>query len=160
MDLQELHRRTAINVRKLRYCIDHDLVPGLPIDLEKGKAGRPRSFADDVGFGIVCAACLLDLHLRHDTIRTFLGTLPKIPIPGGTPKSLFVSVLERPFPAQAQLSDDGKVRILVQEVVGDEGYDSGWMSPGNPSEPVDNCEPRAFVTLDLGKIRDQVFSRR
>lgn len=161
MDLQELHRRTGINVRKLRYCIDHDLVPGLPIGSEAGKAGRPRSFAEDVGFGIVCAACLLDLHLRHDTIRTILGTLPEIPISGdGTPKSLFVSVLERPFPAQAQLSDDGKVRILVQEVVGDTGYDSGWVSPDNPSAPVENCEPRAFVTLDLGKIRDQVFSRR
>jgi hypothetical protein len=156
MDLQELHRRTGIKVRKLRYCIDHDLVPGLPIDLTPGKAGRPRAFAEDVGFGIVCAACLLDLHLRHDTIRTFLGELPKITIRGdGPPQSLFVKVLERPFPAEAHLSDDGKIRIIVGEV----NYDSKWISPDDQPTPDADYRPRAFVTLDLGMIRDQVFSR-
>ena len=161
MDLQELHRRTGIKVRKLRYCVDHDLVPGLPIDLTPGKAGRPRSFAEDAGFGIVCAACLLDLHLRHDTIRIFLGGLPKILIPGkGPPKSLFVSILEGCFPAKAQLSNDGKLRIIVEEVVGDTPYDSKWVNPDYPSKRVADCEPRAFVTLDLGMIRDQVFNRR
>ena len=156
MDLQELHRRTGINVRKLRYCIDHELVPGLSIDLAPGKAGRPRSFAEDVGFGIVCAACLLELHLRHDTIRAFLGGLLNIPIRGkGPPKSVFVSVLERGFPAQALLSDDGKIRI----VVGEANYDTGWILPDHPTQPVEGFEPRAYVTLDFGKIRDQVFLR-
>jgi len=157
MDLQELHRRTGIKVRKLRYCIDHDLVPGFPIDLTPDKAGRPRSFAEDAGVGIVCAACLLDLHLRHDTIRTFLGALPRIPIRGdGPPLPLFVKVLEQRFPAEAQLSNDGKIRIVVHEV----DYDSKWMNPDDQSKPDADYEPQAFVTLNLGMIRDQVFNRR
>jgi hypothetical protein len=157
MDLQELHRRTGIKMRKLRYCVDHDLVPGLQIDLTPGEAGRPRRFAEDVGFGIVCAACLLDLRLRHDTIRACLSGLIEIPIRGkGLKKSVLVAVLERPFPAQAQFSADGKVRIIVEEA----GYDSGWIIPSRPSRPVKDYEPRAFVTLDLGRIRDQVFSPR
>jgi len=157
MDLKELHRRTGINVRKLRYCIDHELVPGLPIELTPGKAGRPRSFAEDVALGIVCAACLLDLHLRHDTIRAFLGGLVKIPVRGeGPPKSVFMSVLERTFPAQALLSEDGKIRIVVEGAE----YDTGWLDLDRPARPVEDFEPRAFVTLDFGKIRDQVFSRR
>ena len=155
MDLQALHRRIGIKIRKLRYCIDHELVPGLQIDLTPGEAGRPRRFAEDSGFSIVCAACLLDLRLRHDTIRTFLGGLLEIPIGGKGPKmSLLGSILKRPFQAQAQLSDDGKVRIVVEEAA----YDSHWIIPGQPAKPVENCEPRAFVTLNLGKIRDQVFS--
>ena len=157
MDLQELHRRTGIKVRKLRYCIDHDLVPGFPIDLTPDKAGRPRSFAEDAGFGIVCAACLLDLHLRHDTIRTFLGALPNIVIPGDMPpQRLLVKVLKLPFPAEAQLSNDGKIRIVVHEL----DYDSKWIHPDDQSKPDADYEPQAFVTLNLGMIRDRVFSRR
>src|SRR5262245_52839072 len=73
VDLQTLHERTGIGKRKLRYCLDHKLIPELSIELADDEAGRPRRFADDVGFGIVCAARLLDLGLPHETIRLFLA---------------------------------------------------------------------------------------
>lgn len=154
MDLQELHRRTGIKIRKLRYCIDHELIPGLDIDLTPRRAGSPRRFADDVGFGIVCAAYLLDLHLRHETIRSFLGGLTEIPHRfEGRKKLLLAHVLEYGLPAQAQLSNDGKVRIIAEE----HRIDSHWIIPGKPSRPVKDYEPPAFITLDIGKIRSQVF---
>ncbi len=70
MDLQQLHERTGISNRKLRYCLDHALVPGVSIGQDE--VGRPRKFHEDVGFGIVCAAKLLELGLPHETIRLFL----------------------------------------------------------------------------------------
>ena len=155
MNLQDLHQRTGIRIRKLRYCLDHSLIPGLDVDLTPGEAGRPRQFSNDAGFAIICAASLLSLRIRHETIRSFLRGLTEIPIHGkGRKKSLLVSILEGRLRAHGQLSDDGKVRIIVEEPE----YDSKWLTPGKPSKPVENYEPRASVTLNLGKIRDQVFS--
>lgn len=157
MDLQELHDRTGINLRRLRYCVDHKLVPDLHIDLTPGEAGRPRRFAEDVGFGIVCAAVLLDIGLPHERIRWLLRSLLEIKLSGkGPPKPTLVAVLERPAPAQAYISDDGRVRIVVAEY----GYDSGWIVPGAggvQAKPDKHYEPRGYVALNLGRIRDQVF---
>lgn len=157
MDLQELHLRTGIELRKLRYCLDHRLIPHLYIDLTPDEAGRPRKFAADVGFGIVCAAELLKLGLPHDTIRGFLGGLLSINLAGkGEPKPALCAVLERPAPATAYLGDSVNVRIVVDEY----DYDSGWVIPGNPARITPDYHPIVKVALDIGQIRDLVFCRR
>ena len=157
MDLQELHERTDIELRKLRYCLDHDLIPGLYIELTPREAGRPRKFAPDVGFGIVCAAKLLELGLPHEVIRKFLQGMLEIVIQGtGAPKRALLAVLEQRVPAVAQLADGERVRI----VSGDPMYDSGWTPPIRRAKRADEYKPVVMVTLDIGQIRDQVFGTR
>jgi hypothetical protein len=157
MDLQQLHQRTGIELRKLRYCLDHGLVPDLHIQGAPNEVGRPRKFAEDVGFGIVCAAELLRLGLSHDRIRGFLrGLLSiKLGIEGGQ-KLALTAVLERACPAKAHLGDGLNVRIVVDE----HGYDSGWVAPGNPAKLDPSYQPLSVLTLDIGQIRDRVFSGR
>lgn len=65
MDLQELAQRTALPLRKLRYVVDHDLVPELHYKLAHDEAGRPRRFASDVGFAIACVTSLLEGGLQR-----------------------------------------------------------------------------------------------
>jgi hypothetical protein len=157
MDLQELHERTEIDLRKLRYCLDHSLVPGLYIELTPREAGRPRKFAPDVGFGIVCAAKLLDLGLPHEVIRKFLQGMLGIVIQGtSTPKRALLAVLERREPAIAQLADGERVRI----VAGDPEHNSGWIPPIRSAKRALEYKPVVMVTLDIGQIRDQVFGSR
>ena len=157
MDLQQLHERTGIELRKLRYCLDHDLIPGLYIKLSPNEVGRPRMFAEDVGFGIVCAAELLKLGLPHEKMRGFLGGLLSIRIGGSGPeKPAMVAVLERSVPAIAYLGDGINVRIVVKEY----DYDSWWVAPGNPARLSPDYNPIVVVCLDIGQIRDLVYAQR
>lgn len=155
MDLQQLHERTRIPLRRLRYCLDHGLVPGLYIQPTPDKAGRPRKFHEDVGFGIVCAAQLLELGLAHERIREFLRGLLSITLPGKSGEKLaLAAVLDQKGPAKAELGDGLNVRIVVDELE----YDSGWVVPGNPAKPEKSYRPLSIITLDIGQIRDIVFA--
>lgn len=157
MDLQQLHHRTGVELRRLRYCLDHDLVPDLYIHGTTDQAGRPRKFAEDVGFAIVCAAKLLELGLPHQRIRGFLAGLLSVKLQASVhnkpPISALGAVLERPAPALAHLGDGINIRIDVDEY----GYSSGWVDPRNPAKLDKDYRPVVIVTLDIGQIRDQVF---
>lgn len=157
MDLQSLQQRTGIPIRRLRYVVDHRLVPELYIDLTPHEAGRPRRFAEDVGFGIVCAARLLDLGLPHKVIRRFLDGMLQIELPAskrGPAKGALVAVLEQGIDACAELGDGLNVRMLAPDV----SYESPWFAVGNPAPLSKSYRPTVVVTLDLGQIRKQVYS--
>jgi hypothetical protein len=151
MDLQALCQRTGISKRRLRYCLDHNLVPGL-VNVARDERGRPRRFAEDVGFAIVCAAVLLDLGLPHGRIRAFMEGMLQIKWKDSQDLVL-LAVLERPFAAFAELGDGINVRI----VVADPDNRSPWVAPGNPAPLAADYEPSVVVRLNIGKIRDQVF---
>lgn len=154
MDLQILAEKTGIDRRKLRYCLDHELVPGLKIQITADEAGRPRKFAEDVGFAIVCAAKLLELGLPHDSIRRFLKGFSEIQLTGGS--SALAAILSHGHePAVVYLGDGVHVRLVVEEL----DYDSGWRSPGKRTRPNHNYRPEVTVGLDIGQIRRKVFSR-
>lgn len=153
MDLQSLEKRTRINRRKLRYCIDHQLVPGSPISVAVDESGRARRFSEDTGFGIVCAACLLDLGLKHEMIRRFIRGLLQLEFPGpGYPQSVLVAAMEKNLEAFADFGDGVYVRIRSPEIK----YDSGWLEIDTRQVP-EEYQPRIIVTLNLGLIREQVF---
>lgn len=156
MDLQALSSRTGIDKRKLRYCLDHRLIPGLKIEVTQDEAGRPRKFADDVGFAIVCAAKLLETGLPHDTIRLFLKGIAELSIGSGDPSgSALRSILERRLhPAIAQLGDSVNVRLFLEDL----GYDSRWRAPGNPARLAQGYKPMVIVSLDIGSIMQKVFA--
>ena len=153
MDLQELHERTSISRRKLRYCLDHALVPGISIG--KDEVGRPRKFPADVGFGIVCAAKLLELGLPHETIRLFLRGLLEVRYQKPPHELVLATILGRELPARAELGDGVNVRMVVEEPK----VDFGWRAPGNPAPLSPTYEPLVLVTLNLGKIYQQILGK-
>jgi len=153
LDLQELSHKTRLERRKLRYCLDHDLVPGLQIQITPDEAGRPRRFADDVGFAIVCVAKLLELGLRHDPIRRFLKGLSEIQLTDGS--SALAAILEHGHePALVHFGDGVRVRLVLEKL----DYDSGWRGR-NRARLAEDYQPDVTVSLDIGQIRRKVFSR-
>jgi hypothetical protein len=155
MDLYDLEQRTGLGRRLLRYVLDHALVPELDIEISADAVGRPRKFHDDVGFGIVCAAQLLNLGLPHKKIQLFLQGILGIQVRGkGSPKNALLCVLERPADAKAYLGDGANVRIVVDEY----SHDSGWQACPGHKPPPKGYEPLVTVVLDLGRIRETIFS--
>ena len=159
MDLQELSRRSGIGGRRLRYVLDHGLVPGLRIEIAEGEVGRRRKFADDVGVGIACAAHLVELGLSHDTIRLFLGALARLHI---GEKLLLRCIFERhgdlprgELGCVAELGDGVNVRVRVPDPI---NYDSKWHAPDNPAPLSSEYRPTTRIVLDLGRILDQVLN--
>ncbi len=155
MDLQELHERSGVSKRKLRYCLDHKLVPGLNIEIASDETGRPRKFHESVGFGLVCAARLQELGLPHDTIRHFIGALAQMEGPETRRKKrAMLEILDNPFPAIGYLGDGVNVMLSID---GYRHWESGWFARGNPAKLSQDYEPIVTVALDLGQIRAQVF---
>jgi len=155
VDLTELSLRTGIDRRQLRYVLDHELVPRLHIKIVADNVGRPRHFADDVGFAIVVAARLVKLGLPHKTIQTFLSGLFELKIKASDNRPALLYVLQGSFPAFAEFGD-GRVRLRIRSPL-DEEIDTGWKIPGKRSPPVKDFSPKAVVWLDIGRIRDEVF---
>ncbi len=154
MDLSTLACRTRLERRRLRYVLDHELVPALKIKIVNDESGRPRNFADDVGVGIACAVTLLDLGLPHETIRQFLTALLDVKLKPTDSHRALHTILKsplRPLDAYVDFGGDGCVRLNLA------GYDTGWLKPGKKS-PRANFAPGVIVRLNIGQIRDQVFS--
>lgn len=155
MDLTDLHARTGISRRKLRYCVDHQLIPGLNIEIAADAQGRPRKFHEDVGVAIVCAARLQELGLPHERIRQFLGCLSQIPgRRRGTPA--LAEVIERRLPAVARLGDGAHVRFTYRDSDREYDYDSGWRRDDGTKLSAD-YQPTVEVVLHLEPIFRQIF---
>jgi hypothetical protein len=155
VDLTDLFNRTGISRRKLRYCVDHQLIPALTIEIAADAQGRPRKFHEDVGVAIVCAARLQELGLPHERIRQFLGCLSQIPGPRRGTRAL-VEVIERRLPAVARLGDGAHVRLTYRDNDIEYDYDSGWRCGDGTQLPAD-YQPTVEVVLNLEPIFRQIF---
>jgi len=127
-------------------------VPRLHIEVVDDEVGRPRHFAEDVGFGIICAASLLGIGLAHETIRLFLAGLLEIRLKTDKSKPALAYVLRRNDWAIAELGDGQFVRLSC------EGFDSGWIGAANANKPRRDYVPTTTVRLDIARIRQAVFA--
>lgn len=153
MDLDLVHQRTGISARKLRYCLDHNLIPGMEIHLAVDESGHLRQFNEFFGFMIVCATKLLEVHLPHKKIRLFFDGLLQI-FNDHAPKDIAArAVLTKGLRFCAHFGDGANVRVEI----GRPRYDSGWIAPGNPAKLDSGYTPTWTIMLDLGKVRDELW---
>jgi hypothetical protein len=144
-------------MRRLRYILDHRLVPGLDIAQAVKEAGRPRRFADDAGFGIACAAFLLQVGIQRRVVRHALRDLLRIKLRDkqGAYEIAIVSIFRCQFPAKVQFGDGTNIRLIVEDLQ----YDTGWTQPNTQAKLIATYKPHALVELDLGLIRDMVLGK-
>lgn len=165
MDIKELAEITGIARRRLRYVLDHELVPRLYLSFVQDAAGRPRRFYPDVGFVIVCAARLLDFRLAHQQIRDFLSGLLELPYsnkPSADPLSphanescIAVMLRQQELSALAYFDEDSWVKVSFEHGGGKHG--TRWYSSVTKDFRPANYKPFVFIALDIARIRDQVF---
>lgn len=79
LTIADLAERTAIRTRKLRYVVDHQLVPGF--ELVKAGTGNARHMSEVQAFALVIAANLLEYGYTRTAVRTLMEAL------GGTKNS-------------------------------------------------------------------------
>src|SRR3954452_8719780 len=70
MEIAELATRTGLPTRRLRYVVDHPVLPGMN-EWGEGR-GIPRSFTTFEAFGIALAALLLESGLTRGLVTSCL----------------------------------------------------------------------------------------
>lgn len=160
MDLQELANRTGLPLRKLRYVVDHNLVPGLNYKLAESEAGRPRRFAPDVGFGIACVTALLHAGLQRTAATEFVAAMLDVPFRWPSGKMLYGHQVLSEFCRRGSegrmfLADGVNVKIDVK--ISDATVPAKWCEPHTGATLAEEYEPRVVVELDIGRLRREIF---
>lgn len=159
MDIQTIATRTGLSNRRIRYVLDHRLLPGMRVKTDEARHGHPRSFSDLEGFGIACAATLLEGGVKREAVVSFVDSLCNFvwtDIPGRSHKKWhMLPFLELVFdattnvPASALLGDGLNVRFRLGN------RDTNWLQPQTFAE-LKNFRPRVTVSLDLGDLRTAI----
>jgi hypothetical protein len=156
MDLQEIHHKTNFPLRKLRYVLDHQILPGTRIETDSQRWGHPRSFTDFEGFSIALAAALLGGGLRRELVAQFFDKMNDLK---GTSKDrfgrdlglLYAAFSDRKKRYLADIADGQYVAITSGE------SRRKWSDlKSSNSAPVD-YKPIVLISIDLGRLRDAIW---
>lgn len=159
MELQELAGRTGLPVRKLRYVLDHDLVPGLKYKLASEEVGRPRQFSTDAAFGIACVGALLGGGMQRAAAASFMSAmldfryrLKKGDIWQGS--QILSRFLSHGTEGRARVGDG--VHLELDLKISEERLHTGWREPRTGAALAEDYAPRVVVELDLGRLRHEI----
>jgi len=153
MDLQGIASRTRLPLRKLRYVLDHRMLPGMRVKHNAALVGNPRWFSELEGLAIYAAASLLESGVRREVIESFLDVLSEPVFLAHTYKrrvdAISATWAQHQLPSMASLGDGINVRLRLG------GYDSGWVQP-KTFVVLENYIPRVSFELNLGRLRDDL----
>jgi hypothetical protein len=154
MDLQTLADRTKVPLRKLRYVLDHRLLPGLRVKHARERTGHPRSFEEFEGFGLAGAAALAEAGVRRETIVLFMDVICDLELELPSAQrigriALVAAFQEGADPAVGMVGDGALVRVKIKTL------DTGWIAPKALAKVTDFA-PRVIIQLDLALLRKAI----
>ena len=154
MNIQNIAMKTGLSVRKLRYTLDHRLLPGARVKTDVERVGHPRSFTDLEGFGVACATSLLVCGVKRDAVIDFMVSICQYTWEQAKGKRRILTFVEAAFLGQREaiaiLGDGLNVRFQVDE------RHTDWLQPVTFAQLKD-YRPRGELQLDLGRIRDDLL---
>lgn len=153
MDLQTIAFLTGLPVRKIRYVLDHRLLPGLQVTGQPDLVGRARILTELEGFSVACAAILLELGMKKDAVVDFMAGLSRFPLEKRLRGRRTVNAIQKAFElrdtsAEALLADGTYLRFKL----GDK--DTGWIQSTTCDPPFGGYQPRVVISIDLARLRD------
>src|SRR5438045_8059 len=86
--LHDLSKRTGVPLRKLRYCVDHELVPPRTWLIADDEPGKPRQFDRIGAVYLICAVRLLEAGFRRDAVKQMVKSTESLPKRGRNPLGL------------------------------------------------------------------------
>jgi hypothetical protein len=153
MLLQTVARLTRLPIRKVRYVLDHRLLPGLRVAGQPELVGRARTLTDLEGFSVACAAVLLESGVRKETVIEFMTVLAEFPVGTSPRRKRPLFAIQRAFeatvtPAEAMLGDGTNLRFRLGR------EDTGWIQPGTYARLAAAYQPRVVISIDLTRLRN------
>ena len=152
MTIYEISTRLGISTRRLRYVLEHDVLPSWR-SASEGR-GNERSFEGFEAFGIACAAWMLQGGLRCATVKQlFAAVCPS----GGIMKKnpLFQAFIAR-GDSTFEIGDGVNVRLSSATRPRAGNSDTGWRQIATGAELSDNYEPDIRIQINVGKLRSKL----
>jgi hypothetical protein len=156
MTLADISERTGISTRRLRYVLEHGVLPGGKLASE-GR-GNERRFTEFEAYGIACAALLLEAGLRRRTVQRCLAAM----CPAG--RDLSNNWLYQGFYATGEtlleVGDNVNVRMQSQSILRQGKFDTGWLQLCTGARLQGDYQPLVTIRLDIGKLRPKLRGAR
>jgi hypothetical protein len=157
LDLAQISERSGVAVRKLRYVLDHALLPGGKL-ASRGR-GAVRSFTPFEAFGLATTAVMLEAGLKRALVRDCLAVLCR----GQLGRKLDDVPLYRAFvadrTARLDVGDWEYVRLGAADRSPGKSFDTGWLPLANAPVPAMSYAPLVTLVLDVGQVRRRLGTR-
>jgi hypothetical protein len=151
MDMADLAARTGLPVRKLRYVMDHRVLPGRR-RVASGH-GIPRTFTLFEGFGIALAARLLDSGLTRKLVAAVFDVACR---PIGVLLEPTEVPLLRAYIAKAgilEIADGRYIRLRVPRRPGvASALDTAWLGTKPSRRAVNDYTPFVQIIIKLDEL--------
>jgi hypothetical protein len=153
IDLSELSSRTGLSLRKLRYCIDKELLPGEYCYSEESAVGQARQLTLEAAVFLACAAVMLESGCKREIVRLFMRHVLREVKAVRNPlrRPLILAGVRGEKDAHVELADGEHLRMVVgQEKTEWASLSKSWSR--NPTH-----EPNVVISINVGRIGKQVY---
>ena len=152
VDLNQVADAVGLPIRRVRYVLEHRVLPGA----EKASRGHrvTRTFTGFEGFGIACAAVLLESGLRRPVVSGLIRALVKAPR-GATGRQIpLLGAYMSTRPLKLEVADAANYRLLNPTL--SDATDAPWLTiaTGTPLDPA--YQPLVVLSVDVGRFRDAI----
>ena len=158
MDLAELAARTGMPIRRLRYVVDHRVLPGLR-DTPAGQ-GVPRTVTDYEGFAIALAARLLGSGMTRKLVAAGLDAACRPPASTDSPAEAPLCRAYAAADGRLEFGDGRYVRVVAPRSPGvGPAVDTGWLAVVPSPAVAADYRPGVRVAVELGGLARVVRQR-
>jgi hypothetical protein len=150
MDLIQVCQVTGLPLRRLRYVLEHGVLPGAA----KASRGRriPRSFTGFEGFGIAVAAVMMEAGLRRSLVADAIAILTvEPPIPDAKTRCSLLKAYGASGETRLEIGDG--VNVHLQSVGGYQPFDTGWLQAATGAAVDKSYAPLVLISIDVGRFR-------
>jgi hypothetical protein len=149
MDIVSLSKVSGLPLRRLRYVLEHGVLPGAA----KASRGRriPRSFTGFESFSIAVAAVLMEGGQRRSSVADCIGilTVEPSPHPARVECPLFHAYLSS---GEARLEVGDGVNVRVRGVRGNKHFDTGWLQAATGVSLTKSYVPFVMMSIDVTRL--------
>ena len=157
MDLRELAKKTNCSFRRLRYLVEHGIVPEPNISFHGRGSVRPREFSEATGVLIACGAILLDAGVKRELVQRVIEVLPLIAVNTIKRKrvELWWDLMMDAKKIVVVIADGQLIRLDTDFPL----TNIGWLELISLKKVGLVHQPAVTLQIDIGHIRDQVVTR-
>ncbi len=151
MDIAEIATRAGLRPRKLRYVLEHNMLPMLN-RIAQGK-GVTRDYDARQAFVLALAALLFEAGLRRDLVQEFLDHLNSVVTGKKSPGygKLLDAVFADDAVTHVEIADDANLRLVRKKATGEGG--GRWVQITTGAGIAKGYEPLVVVRVAVGLLR-------